>query len=1277
MNYRSAPETIGVFFHWRKHRGLRRNLGLLGCRMLKIPPAICRTRHSRSAPFIGSLLGACWVGLAADALTSALQQGLLEEEINRNLPAAIESYQRVIDQYQAQRQAAATALFRLGECYRKQGKATEAVAHYRRIVAEFGDQTLLAGLSRTNLALLSAEGPTATEPRSGPLAPAVQRQKDLIEQELALVEQQIGTKRQFVQSGRAPSDDVLALQREALALQRQMAALETQVGPKLLEIPLPGMGPEVTAPADPAEVQSFKEEIKLLEQQLAATRKRHENGRASTDELHRQQRELLSLQRKLPDNADLAKQKALVQEQLKLLDDDLADFKRRIAVGNASALDELPVRREQFALQRELAAIERGRLSPSSTDFATVSEPTPATNEEENEVRRIQALIRDSPDLINAKDQDLQTPLHRAARLGQVTVARFLLANQAQVTARGQGALTPLHEAARQGHKTMVELLLAHGADPNAADDGRSNRDPAGASGTPLCYAAAYGYLAVAEVLLANKAEVDPKLKHGKTPLHYAATKGYHAMIERLLEHGANIDARDSSGITPLYTATTAQQKATVALLLERAAQVNAATDGGYTPLHQAAGFGNAALVETLLEAGADVNCVAKSDGHSPLHLAVEGKSEPVLTALLAHKPNLEVKDQDGLTSLQQAVLDGEGRLATRLLEAGARLDVTDVTARQRLLTITLASGERRQLNPDGSRPLDWALQRRDRMMIEALVAHGADVNAAKPNGLTPLLQAVSNNDQPVVEYLLEHGADPNARAADGANALHLAARARPLAPGIVKALLDHRADPNARRPDGITVLHAALSGADAGGQEVLALLLERGADPNLRDQTDRTPLDYLKQGGGRLGPQASGTERWLYPDLAKLLLAHGALIDPPRRDRIMVSRTAIGYSESVFKRGSGADDVNRFTLLELLAVHYGLLSAPQPVSLPATATSSFAQQLQQMQIAPRGIGVPTPAAVSVQTRGTVAIAAPSFLSQASGLPFPDFGRIAIHRLQPDDRSRITIRVNLDPVLNPGAAPGEGEGQGRAIWVNPAEAPEAQGSAVPTRDATDLWLEWGDVVEIPEADHALSADWQMPHPALLALKQRLDRTVRIVIKGQTNEITLGLAIKVEAGKVTRMSQGAPLTLYAALNRPGLLLASSDLARVQVRRLDPITRESGLLAFDFTQLNSDPDLWLVEGDLIEVPEKPALGRVRVLGVNQPGLVQLDGTRALDVLDAIALTGGPASSAAAGRIEFTRKGVTYPLRLDELKKETDPAKKFWLEDGDLIEFKPPNF
>ena len=97
------------------------------------------------------LAGAMVLHAQTNDLSAALRQGLFEEEANRNLDAAISNYQAVATQFDQDRQVAATAIFRLGECYRKLGRTNDAVVQYQLIVREFSDQQTLVTLSRQNL----------------------------------------------------------------------------------------------------------------------------------------------------------------------------------------------------------------------------------------------------------------------------------------------------------------------------------------------------------------------------------------------------------------------------------------------------------------------------------------------------------------------------------------------------------------------------------------------------------------------------------------------------------------------------------------------------------------------------------------------------------------------------------------------------------------------------------------------------------------------------------------------------------------------------------------------------------------------------------------------------------------------------------------------------------------------------------------------------------------------------------------------------------------------
>jgi len=107
---------------------------------------------------------------AMEPLESAgLPAGILEEDLNLDLNAAIQSYQSLINQFDVQRPMAANAVFRMAECYRRLGRMDEARSQYARVLREFADQAPLVKLSRkyANPALATGQMP-ADGASSGP-----------------------------------------------------------------------------------------------------------------------------------------------------------------------------------------------------------------------------------------------------------------------------------------------------------------------------------------------------------------------------------------------------------------------------------------------------------------------------------------------------------------------------------------------------------------------------------------------------------------------------------------------------------------------------------------------------------------------------------------------------------------------------------------------------------------------------------------------------------------------------------------------------------------------------------------------------------------------------------------------------------------------------------------------------------------------------------------------------------------------------------------------------
>ncbi|XP_058884443.1 ankyrin repeat domain-containing protein 49-like isoform X2 [Acipenser ruthenus] len=92
---------------------------------------------------------------------------------------------------------------------------------------------------------------------------------------------------------------------------------------------------------------------------------------------------------------------------------------------------------------------------------------------EMNRVSTVRRLLSTSAELVNTRDDDKYTPLHRAAYNGHLEVVKELIAYKADIHARTVDGWTPLHSACKWNNAKVASYLLQQGADINAQTNGR------------------------------------------------------------------------------------------------------------------------------------------------------------------------------------------------------------------------------------------------------------------------------------------------------------------------------------------------------------------------------------------------------------------------------------------------------------------------------------------------------------------------------------------------------------------------------------------------------------------------------------------------------------------------------------------------------------------------------------------------------------------------------------------------------------------------------------
>jgi ankyrin repeat protein len=423
---------------------------------------------------------------------------------------------------------------------------------------------------------------------------------------------------------------------------------------------------------------------------------------------------------------------------------------------------------------------------------------------------------------------------------------------------------TPLQSAAREGHLAVIELLLQEKANVNVV--GENGR-------TALQAAAEGGHLAVVERLLQEEADVNAITAEyeGRTALQAAAEGGHLAVVERLLQEEADVNAAAAKydGRTALQAAAEGGHLAVVERLLQEKADVNAAAAyNGRTALQAAAEGGHLAVVERLLQEKADVNAATAYNRRTALQAAAEGGHLAVVERLIQEKADVNAAAvYNGRTALQAAAEGGHLAVVERLLQEKADVNATAAEYKGRTALQAAIEGghlalverllqEKADVNAaaaehEGRTALQAAAEKGHLAMVERLLQEEADVNAAAAEyeGRTALQAAAEGGHLAMVERLLQKKADVNAAAAyNGRTALQAAAEGGHLA--VVERLLQEKADVNAATAyNGSTALQAA---AEGGHLAMVERLLQEEANVNAiaAEYDRRTALQAAAKGG-------------------------------------------------------------------------------------------------------------------------------------------------------------------------------------------------------------------------------------------------------------------------------------------------------------------------------------------------------------------------------------------------------------------------------------------
>ena len=315
-----------------------------------------------------------------------------------------------------------------------------------------------------------------------------------------------------------------------------------------------------------------------------------------------------------------------------------------------------------------------------------------------------------------------------------------------------------------------------------------------------------------------------------------------HRVLKLLLEYGADINAvgRMEGYHYAVAMACWEGHISTVELLLDHGADITG--EAGREALFTSANHGRIEKLDLLAKYGAEV---------PPRTWIIAGEEDRLMEAI-DHDPGLlNSVDDEGYTLLA-SVFEGwepNFKIANALVERGATMDVFAAAGLDDVARLEkLYRSDRAQVN--GRSPLWFAAKGNAVEAAELLCKKGAEPDEEV------IQEAALHDRTALVKVLLNHGGVVT-------ESVMSAAAWRNKDPELIRLLLAHGGDPDgmgSRFAPGFGPIHwLCWVGQEAG----LRLLLEAGADPNLRSpaQTYNTPLHFATR----------------HPNLVNLLLDAGA----------------------------------------------------------------------------------------------------------------------------------------------------------------------------------------------------------------------------------------------------------------------------------------------------------------------------------------------------------------------------------------------------------------
>jgi len=176
---------------------------------------------------------------------------------------------------------------------------------------------------------------------------------------------------------------------------------------------------------------------------------------------------------------------------------------------------------------------------------------------------------------------------------------------------------------------------------------------------------------------------------------------------------------------------------------------------------------------------------------NSLLRAARSGNLKRVIEFVEDDLVDINSSNQNGLTALHSASKEGHILVVEELIARGANVHAKTLKGNTALHIASLAGHE---------------------PVVRLLIENGADVDAQSASGFTPLYMAAQENHQSIVKLLLASGANQNIATTDGFTVSNILVLLHLVARSYEYSFLPFWADPKLTLPLPLSLLHNSLS---------------------------------------------------------------------------------------------------------------------------------------------------------------------------------------------------------------------------------------------------------------------------------------------------------------------------------------------------------------------------------------------------------------------------------------------------------------------------------